>query len=152
MYKIDLNCDWKLRSEELSWEPEMSHAVLAREAGWLDTGLPCDIHMPLLENGIIKEPLEADNCFACDWIEEKSWWFKKTFNADQNLLDGDVAELTIESLDTGADIFLNGFHIAHHKSAFYPFTADVKQLLKIGENILLVPILCWKVIRQNLTL
>lgn len=107
MCKIDLNCDWKVRSEELAWGPEMSYAVLARKDGWINAELPCDVHMPLIENGIIKEPLEADYSFACEWIEEKSWWFRKTFQADQKLLDGDVVELTLESLDAGADIFLD---------------------------------------------
>jgi len=44
---------------------------LNRDNGWMDADLPCDVHMPLIKNGIIKEPLEADNCFDCEWIEDK---------------------------------------------------------------------------------
>lgn len=138
MYKLDLNHDWMLRGEGLHWGPEMLPAVMSKEDGWMCADLPCDIHMPLIENGIIKEPLEADNCYECEWIEEKSWWFKKVFTADEKLLKGDIVELTLESLDAEADVFLNGFHLAHHKSAFYAFTKDVKEFLKEGENVLLV--------------
>lgn len=40
--------------------------------------------------------------------------------------------MTFESLDAEADIFLNGCHLGHHKSAFYPFsTEDVKVTLEV---------------------
>ncbi len=138
MYKLDLNHNWMLRSEGLHWGPEMLPAVMSRENGWICAGLPCDVHMPLIDNNIIKEPLEADNCYESEWIEEKSWWFKKVFTADERLLEADISELTLESLDAEADIFLNGFHLGHHRSAFYEFTTDVGNYLKKGENILIV--------------
>lgn len=135
---VFLNRNWAVRSEELDCGPEMASVVLDREDGWINADLPCDIHTPLIENGIIKEPLEADNCLSCEWIEEKSWWFKKVFNLDEKELTGDIIELNLESLDSEADVFLNGFHLGHHKSAFYPFTMDVGKFLKKGENIILV--------------
>lgn len=138
MSRISLDRNWQLRSEELELGPDMATVVLNREDGWLSADLPCDIHMPLIEKGIIKEPLEANNCLSCEWVEEKSWWFKKVFNLDEELLKGDILELTLESLDSEADIFLNGFHLGHQKSAFYPFTQNVKRFLKKGENILLL--------------
>ena len=33
MYKMDLNRDWQVRSEELAWGPVMSHASLVRQEG-----------------------------------------------------------------------------------------------------------------------
>jgi len=109
-----------------------------REDGWLNADLPCDIHVPLIENGIIKEPLEAGNCLSCEWVEEKSWWLKKVFDLDDNLLNVDNLKLTLESLDSEADVFLNGFRLGHHRSSFYPFTREVKRFLRLKENILLV--------------
>lgn len=34
--------------------PEMAPAVINRYDGWMSADLPCDVHMPLIENGIIK--------------------------------------------------------------------------------------------------
>ncbi len=100
--------------------------------------LPCDIHMPLIQYGLIKEPLAADNFFDCQWTREKSWWFKKNFNADEDFLKGDLIELTIESIDTSADIFMNGFYLGSHANAHCPFEADIRYILRKGENILLL--------------
>jgi len=138
MQKICLNPEWEMRYENLSWGPEMAQAVLHKSEGWFPCDVPCDVHMPLIAHGVIKEPVEALNCYNCEWVEGKSWWFKKVFYTDQALLDGKIVELTLESLDAGADIFLNGFHLGHHRSAFFPFVADVKSRLHSGDNVLLV--------------
>jgi beta-mannosidase len=138
MIKMNLNEGWELTYEKLNWGPEMAPAIFAKNEGWMGCDVPCDIHIPLINSGIIKEPLEALNCYDCNWVEDKSWWFKKIFVVDHFLLDNDVVEMTLESLDAEADIFLNSFHLAHHKSAFYPFNADVKRFLMQGENVLLV--------------
>lgn len=138
MNKINLNTAWSVRYEGLEWGGEMNSAILQKKDGWLQTDLPCDIHMPLLKNSIIKEPLEEDNSYFCEWTEDKSWWFKKVFEADSEFLNGDMIELTLESLDAEADIFLNGWHLGHHKSAFYPFVRNVKKQINEGENVLLV--------------
>lgn len=138
MARMYLKENWMLRHEELAWGAEMAPIVADREEGWIHTDLPCDVHMPLIEKGIIDEPLEADNFYNSEWIEDRSWWFKNTFFIDQELLKEDIIELTLESLDSHADVFLNGVHLGHHKSAHYPFTREVKELLKAGDNTLLV--------------
>lgn len=138
MSKISLNTGWNLIYESLNFGPDKSTDILQRKEGWLETDLPCDIHMPLLRAGAIKEPLEEANSFDCEWIEDKSWWFKKTFTLDNHLLNSDVLRLSLESLDSESDIFLNGKNLGHHKSAFYPFVCDIKGAAIEGENILLV--------------
>ena len=138
MNKISLNDNWKIRSEELNFGTEKMPEVARRQEGWMEISVPCDIHIPLIKNGFIKEPLDAEECFNSEWIEEKSWWFKKTFNVGERILSEDVTELTFESLDAEADIFLNDFYLGHHRSAHYPFVQDVKDKLKIGENTLIV--------------
>ena len=138
MNKINLNDNWKLRSEELNFGPEKMPEVTKRKKGWMEVSVPCDIHTPLIEYGFINEPLDAEECFNSEWIEEKSWWFKNTFNVDEKILSEDIAELTLESLDSEADIFLNDFYLGHHKSAHYPFSQDVRSRLIKGKNILII--------------
>jgi beta-mannosidase len=138
MGKINLDTDWKIRHEELAWGTDKQLDVLQRAEGWMTAALPCDVHMPLIENGIIKEPLEADHCFESEWVEDRSWWFKKEFTAEAEFLNGDAVELHLEALDVEADVFLNGYHLGHHKSAFHPYVKDVKKFLREGLNVLLV--------------
>ncbi|UVI29755.1 beta-mannosidase [Paenibacillus spongiae] len=137
--KVDLNLDWRLTFEDLSYDPSKAPSIRSKQADWLAVPtLPCDIHMPLIEHGLIQEPLVADNCFASEWTEKKSWWFAKSFRLTADILQRERIALHIESLDSEADIWLNGVHLGHHRSAFYPFTADVRELLGEGDNDLLI--------------
>lgn len=138
MKRISLNDSWNLRYEDLAWGKDMHQAVLQKDEGWIETYLPCDIHMPLIQNGIIPEPLEKTNFYDCEWTEEKSWWFKKEFEADSAFQEGDVIELTLESLDSEADIFFNGWYLGHHRSSFYPFVSNIKKYIQQGKNVLLI--------------
>lgn len=136
--KLLLNEEWQLTWEALSWDKEYASLILAKQTDWLLTQLPCDVHMPLIEHGIIPEPLVADNCFQSEWTEDKSFWFKKIIMITSDQLATEHMELTLESLDAEADIWLNGKHLGHHHSAFYPFTSNVKKIVKAGENVLLI--------------
>lgn len=138
MYTYDLRNNWHIRSEELHWGTEHRDKVAAREDGWLAADLPCDIHMALIAHSVIKEPLEAVNSLESEWTEQKSWWFRNTFAVDDRLLEHERIELTFDTLDAEADVFLNGRHLGHHRSAYYPFVQEVKPLLRKGDNELLV--------------
>ena len=138
MNKIDLNSNWGLRFEDLNAGPGEMPEIAREKDGWIDATVPCDIHTPLIENGIINDPVDAKECFNSEWIEEKSWWFKKIFDVDQRILDEDAIELTLESLDAEADIFLNGFYLGHHKSSHYPFIQEVKEKLFKEKNTLII--------------
>ena len=134
-----LSTGWQLRHEELYIDGSRHAMVVERTDGWLDVPrLPCDVHVPLMEAGIIADPVVADNCLRCEWIESKSWWFKKTFHAGRELLDARNSELVIEGLDAKADLFLNGEQLGHHPSAMYPFRKDVRDLLREGANVLVI--------------
>ena len=138
MQKIPLNDNWKLTMEDLSVTRDLVSSVYDKRDGWMDCNLPCDVHMPLISHGLIKDPTEALNCYDAEWTATKSWWFKREIHVPKALYENDVLELTLESLDIMADIFINGKYIAAHKSAFYPFCADVKKHLQIGDNTLLI--------------
>ncbi|MGI6690910.1 MAG: glycoside hydrolase family 2 protein [Christensenellales bacterium] len=100
--------------------------------------LPCDIHMPLEEAGIIRDVTKADYCYEAEWTEHRSWWFVNDFEATEEDVASDVIELTLESLDGYADIFFNGVWIGSHISAHYPFFRGIKNHLRVGKNQLTV--------------
>lgn len=65
MLNLSLIGNWELRSEELAVDKEQLALVLCRSEGWLQTNIHCDIHQPLIRDGIIKEPLENEQCNDC---------------------------------------------------------------------------------------
>ncbi len=136
MNVVDLNAKWQLRFEDISLGHEQHQFVCAQEDGWMETSLPCDVRLPLINAGIITEPLTGTNCFDSEWIEQKSWWFKKHFNIEE--LYTDSAELVLDYLDWGAAVYLNGMYLGCHRSVFYPFRKNVKHLLRTGANILCI--------------
>jgi len=139
MKTISLLKDWRLRDERLSCGPDMAQLVRNKKEGWMQVAsLPCDIHVPLIEAGRIEEPTVAENSYAAEWTEKRSWWFQKTFSMNAEDISPYGVELFVETLDIHADLFLNGVHLGHHNSSFYPFCKDVNPWLKEGENELLI--------------
>lgn len=101
--------------------------------------VPGDVHTPLIQAGLIPEPLQGMNSLACRWVEEKEFWCRRVFT----LREQDMAPamtLTFEGLDTTADVYLNGQYIGRHNNAFVEITWDVAPCLHTGENTLLVRI------------
>jgi beta-mannosidase len=94
--------------------------------------------MPLIKAGVIQDPVVADYSYACEWMERKSWWFRRDFEITGEELNSRSIRLVIESLDLFAHIFINGRPAGTHQSCHYPFTADIAKYLKAGENSLLI--------------
>ena len=81
---LNLNKDWQLHEEPMKWSKDFFGAVMGQKEGWYDCQLPVDVRMPLLDAGVIKEPLKADYCFESEWIERRSWWFRTEFSGEKN--------------------------------------------------------------------
>lgn len=138
MQKIELNKNWRMIEAPLEWTGKDLGRVEAKKEGCYDCDLPVDVRMPLIEAGVIRDPVIGDACFESEWIEERSWWFKKTFSVDEKSLGSDLVELVMHKLDSRAEIFLNDIHIGSHYSIHYPFVRNVKDELVAGENVLVV--------------
>jgi len=146
---ISLEKNWELRDAPLTWGVGEAAQILSKKdsvletgtgtgTGWLKTGLPCDVHMPLIENGIIKDPVKADYCFESEWVEKRSWWFLREIDSSEFDTDCDLIELELDSLDSEADVFFNGIHLGSHRSTHYPFKHDIKPYIIDGINSVLV--------------
>ena len=156
METLQLAGKWKLRAEFMDvtsarftevleradgpfemWKEDKPRHMPSR-TGWMQANVPCDIITPLVENGILPEPLLQTNSTECMWVGDYSWWFKRRFTVTEALFAQEEIRLFIEMLDYDADIILNGRHIGKHKNTFRPFEADVKAALRLGENELLI--------------
>lgn len=132
MQTLSLLKDWQLTEMPLE-----ATDLQKLDGEWMHIKtLPCDVHMPLTEYGKISDPNVAMGSFECEWVEDRSWWFKKEFEVDKITDFG--CELFIEMLDIHADIYLNGTFIGHHASAMYPFIKDVTPWLAVGKNTLII--------------
>lgn len=135
--KIDLSGVWKL-----CWQDTGAGKIEANDSAWdfaVDCMVPGDVHMALTEAGIIDDPLFDVNSKKCKWMEEKEFWYKKTFCVPEGFLK-DKTELVFEGLDLTADIWLNGQYIGSHNNAFTRKVIEVSEVLGEGENTLLVRI------------
>ncbi len=135
---LNLSKNWKLHEEPMKWNKDFLSVVMNQKEGWYSCDLPADVRMPLLEEGVIKEPLKAKHSFESEWIENRSWWFVKEFSGKDIQMDVDIIELVMEGLDTRSDIFINGHYIGTHRSVHYPFVFDVKDFLLPGANTIAV--------------
>jgi beta-mannosidase len=136
--KLSLNDKWKLLYRDLSTGENRVLDVLEAD-DYIDAGnLPCDAHVPLIKAGIIKDPVVADYSYACEWMENKSWWYRKDFKITKDDLNCRCARLVLESLDLFAHVFINGRLVGTHRSCHFPFSADIARYLKHGKNDLLV--------------
>ena len=58
MQRQNINNRWQLHEGSLSYQITDLGKVQSYKEGWFDLNLPSDVRMPLIENGIIKDPVK----------------------------------------------------------------------------------------------
>lgn len=154
---IDLSGNWKLRAEYLDVTSDRWVEVISRKEGKFgfiakdDTGrrmptregfmnvrVPGDVSEALIEQGLLKDPMEKTNSVNNQWLDSLSWWFIRDFQIFQGELGHEQVRLFIETLDYHADVLINGQKVAVHCNAFRPLDMDVKPYLKAGTNRIII--------------
>jgi len=110
-----------------------------RQAGtdeWLPAQVPGSVHTDLLALGRIPDPFVADNELHVQWIAERDWEYRLTFQASPRtgLLAEERVFLVCDGLDTLADVTLNGQPVGRAENAFRRYRWDVTSLLVKSEN------------------
>ena len=132
MKKIDLDKSWRVVEAPLFWDNSYLPAARKLLAQGYDCDLPADVRMPLIANGIIKDPVLALHYLDSKWIEKRSWWFFKKFQLES--VEYDLIELVIEAIDTDSDIFINGQYVGSHCDVHYPYIRNINAYAIQGEN------------------
>lgn len=132
--KICLNDAWKLHKTQLMRGKDELSNIRKDKEDWYDCTLPCDVRMPLIQYGVIKDPVLSDYCHDSEWIEKCAWWYFKTFDFNNDPQGYDAIELFLEAIDTQSDIFFNGVWLGSHANVHRPFVKDVKEYIVQGEN------------------
>ncbi|MBK9720985.1 MAG: glycoside hydrolase family 2 protein [Saprospiraceae bacterium] len=105
---------------------------------WQACTIPGNTYTALLENQKIPNPFFGDNEKNIQWVSEKNWLFKTKFDIDSKYLKQDNIHLECPGLDTDCSLYLNNQYLGKANNAFRHWTFDVKQLLNVGENELLI--------------
>lgn len=112
---------------------------LIPEGKWLEAQVPGDVHLDLMKNGLMEEPLNGLGTFDSEKIENRVWFYRKIFDFDAPSKKY-IARLLFEGLDCLTEISLNGVIIGKTENAFVPHYFDVSDILKRKDNCLLVKI------------
>ena len=102
--------------------------------------LPKSIYHCLHEAGVLPDPYFGTNSKQYHWVDEKIWYFKKTFPLDHDL-DDTNAYLCFDGISYYSRVWLNGVLLGDHEGMFGGPVCDVAAYLNAhGENELIVEI------------
>jgi beta-mannosidase len=131
MRGLSLDGEWEIIERPLTDGPE-AFGDVERASATLVGRVPGDVSDDLVRGERLPEPLVGTNFTQFRWVEERSWWYRRRFDIPGALGDAAALELVLGGLDVHADVWLNGAHLGHHASAFYPFECDVSSIARRG--------------------
>ncbi|MFV0322371.1 MAG: beta-mannosidase, partial [Alphaproteobacteria bacterium] len=103
----------------------------------LSCDLPMDVFSVLENNNVIPNPYYGRNEYDVRWVGEQDWQLSCSFTPNGDILEKRHQWLSIERLDTCADITLNGNELAHVCNMHTKHIFDVTGKLK-DDNMLKV--------------
>lgn len=131
---LDLNGQWQFKEYPLSARRMRD----LEDDNWLPAQVPSSIFTSLITAGQIDQRNLNANPEDFNWISEKPWVFRKTFDVSADILNCDRIDLVFEGLDTIANIWLNDKLIAKTNNMFIAHRFDVTSHLKSQNNTLMV--------------
>ena len=123
---ISLSGIWRLRA--------------ADETEAVPCPIPGDNYSALQDAGRIPDPYWRDNERRVQWVSEKDWVFSRAFDVPAELLRHRAVYLSFDSIDTVAEVFVNGRRAGRADNQFRRWRFEAKRLLRPGENELEVRI------------
>ncbi|WP_264847400.1 beta-mannosidase [Capnocytophaga catalasegens] len=105
---------------------------------WYKAQVPCSVQNTLIEKQHLPDPYYGTNEKDLQWVENFDWEFKKVFTLSAQEIAFHSAVLHFKGIDTFADIYLNGVKIQETENMFLAYQIPVKELLRKGENTLLI--------------
>ena len=138
--KISLNGTWQLycieekggKNPRYGWPPDTEHCLHALEAQ-----VPGNVQLDMHRAGLTPDPFFGDNYYEYIKYEHCSFAYCRTFMVDE-IPEGEEMVLRFDGIDTVADVFLNGEWIGHPEDMFVEHEWKVTDLLRKGENSVIV--------------
>src|SRR3954451_15623094 len=101
--------NFELSSDRLKWYPAV---------------IPGGVHESLLAAGVIEHPYFGDNEEKVRWVEDATWWYRGTLTVTP-AADGERVVLVLPSVDTVAEVSIDGEVVASSANAFCPVEIDL---------------------------
>lgn len=101
---------------------------------WLTATVPGTVQGDLLDHQLLPNPFFGTNEEKIQWVENKDWEYKTSFELTEEQLQADDISLVFEGLDTYSDVYLNGSLLLKSDNMFVSYEKTVKKLLRIGTN------------------
>jgi beta-mannosidase len=105
---------------------------------WLLAEAPLTAHTNLLANKLIPDPFMGVNEKDVQWVNESEWWYRKEIKLTPEIIGKDVVELTFESLDTFATIWVNDIKVGEANNMFTPWRFSIKKAAMPGKNLIVI--------------
>ncbi len=131
MRELVLTANWQLKAHDA--RQPLAEAFSSPD-GWLPATVPGSVHQDLLTAGAIPDPFIGLNELDVQWIGERDWLYRGTFDLPAALLGEDEVTLCFDGLDTYATVWLNGQQILQSENMFVPARVAVKEQLRGGSN------------------
>lgn len=128
MKKISLDGEW-----ELAFSPEPASEFPPEDITWLPAKVPGNVLLDLKQAEIIPAPLFGLNTEKIRKYDFYHFWYKKKFKVPKNFMQ-ETIELLFEGIDTFATTFLNGENIGCSDNMLVPFSFDITERIKPGEE------------------
>ncbi|MEY7850613.1 glycoside hydrolase family 2 protein [Natrarchaeobius sp. A-rgal3] len=123
MYRQSLNGTWEFRRTDEDQPSE-----------WLEGAVPGDVYSDLHAAGVIADPYEADTELDVQWVGKTDWRYRRSFEADDDLLSHDRVALEFLGVDTVAEISINGTVVGETDNMHRRYEFDVGNHLESGTN------------------
>ncbi len=101
--------------------------------------LPQSVYWCLYEAGVLPNPYERLNSRQYHWVDEKVWYFKKSFTVDEAACNK-TAFLSFDGVSYYCRVWFNGELLGDHEGMFGGPVCDVTDKLNIGENEITVEV------------
>jgi beta-mannosidase len=102
--------------------------------GWLPAEVPGHVHLDLQRAGVIPDPFERMHERGVQWVDERDWTYRCTFEVAAAELDGARHVVRFGGLDTIATVLLNGTVVSQTDNQFVPVEIDVTGALVPATN------------------
>lgn len=105
---------------------------------WLPAKVPGNVHVDLLANHLIANPLIGCNSEKMAWVDSLSWEYRRTFDLPDAFKLNKPIVLVCDGLDTYAEVFVNDQLVLETDNMFRQWEVDCSAHLRHGENCLRV--------------
>lgn len=139
--EIRLNeLEWQLKGS-YPWVPLMNISAetglkLLGVTDWMPATVPGGVHYDLYRAGHIEHPYVDMNSLKCEWVENRWWIYKTSFDRPARL--GRKVELICKGLDYRAIVFLNHTRLGEHEGMYHPAVFDITEIVRENERLELV--------------